>query len=84
LAAAVDALLAWKGREVRIETAAGRVEGILEGIDPTGALRIRGLDGKAHTVFAGDASLRAGNGGPALTAQEPVRGQGLPEPDPHA
>lgn len=58
VAEAVEARLAWKGREVRVETPAGAMEGVLVGVDPMGGLLVRDGAGRLQTLFAGDVSLR--------------------------
>lgn len=58
VAEAVEARLAWKGQDVRVETASGAVEGVLVGVEPTGALVVRDPAGRVQTLFAGDVSLR--------------------------
>lgn len=54
-----DALKAWRqfarfGQACWIETAAGRSEGVAEGVDETGALLMRTRDGKLRPVHAGE------------------------------
>ncbi|KLI99450.1 bifunctional biotin--[acetyl-CoA-carboxylase] ligase/biotin operon repressor BirA [Luteimonas sp. FCS-9] len=55
--AAVDAL---GGRAVRVQTAAGALDGIAEGIADDGALRLRLADG-VRTFHAGEVSVRKGD-----------------------
>ncbi|MDQ7041835.1 MAG: biotin--[acetyl-CoA-carboxylase] ligase [Rhodothermus sp.] len=45
------------GQPVRIETASGRIEGMAEDVEPSGALRVRLPDGTTRTVSAGDVAL---------------------------
>ena len=51
--------LAWKGRSIRVETAGKPVEGLLEGLEPGGALRVRTPEGALLAVTSGDVTLRA-------------------------
>lgn len=53
-------LLVWQGRIVYIKVLSGEVlvEGVCEGLAPTGELVVRDAQGVAHTISAGDVSLR--------------------------
>lgn len=55
---AVEARLVWKGRSVRVKTGSETVEGVLLGLDASGALVVQEASGRSRTVFAGDVSLR--------------------------
>ncbi|MDF1630916.1 MAG: biotin--[acetyl-CoA-carboxylase] ligase [Alcanivoracaceae bacterium] len=63
--AELDAL---SGRLVSVSTAAGSIQGVAEGVDETGALRLR-VDGELRIFHGGEASLR-----PAGAAAEPAGG----------
>jgi BirA family biotin operon repressor/biotin-[acetyl-CoA-carboxylase] ligase len=45
------------GRRVRVSLAEGAVEGVAEGLDPDGALRLRTADGPVRRILAGDVHL---------------------------
>jgi BirA family biotin operon repressor/biotin-[acetyl-CoA-carboxylase] ligase len=45
------------GRKVRVSLTEGAVEGLAEGLDPDGALRLRMRDGQVERILAGDVQL---------------------------
>jgi BirA family transcriptional regulator, biotin operon repressor / biotin---[acetyl-CoA-carboxylase] ligase len=47
------------GREVTVTGGEGVVQGMAEGVDPDGALRVRDMAGNLHRIMIGDVSLRA-------------------------
>lgn len=53
-----NALLVGKGGRVRVLSPGNEFEGISEGINPMGELRVRREDGTEETVFAGEVSVR--------------------------
>jgi BirA family biotin operon repressor/biotin-[acetyl-CoA-carboxylase] ligase len=57
---------ATRGRPVEVQIGDGRVHGIAEGVDASGALRVRAADGSIRTVVAGDIlapAIHAARGG---------------------
>lgn len=52
-----SARLATLGRPVQVRTKEGTITGIAEGVDESGALLLRALDGERHTLTVGDVTL---------------------------
>ena len=48
------------GRRVVVRAGDEALEGLAEGVDPDGALLVRGAEGALHRVLAGDVTLRGG------------------------
>ncbi len=57
LAAEYETLSEMWGKPVRVTLTQGSVEGIAEGLEPDGALRLRLLSGSAERILAGDVQL---------------------------
>jgi len=59
----VELFAAWSGRlttlgqQVRVEAPDGPITGYAEGVEPSGALRIRDAAGAIHSITAGDVGL---------------------------
>lgn len=69
--------LAWRGETVRLETESGAEEGVLDGLEPDGGLRLRGADGSTSTHRSAQALRRVlllvVAAGLALLAAAPAR-----------